>query len=119
MKLLSWIIMVPVAFIVIVFAISNRAIIDVDLWPLLAPRAMPLSGIVLGAAGIGFFCGALITWISAARSRRRARQDARRAMVAERALSDLRQAVEHQAAEHHDAAPARSSKALPASDATA
>ena len=93
--------MVPVAFVVIGFSVLNRESIVVDPWPFLEPREAPLSAVVLAAAALGFLCGSLVAWISASRSRRRARANARRAEAAER------EAARREAAEgHKDTLPA-------------
>jgi uncharacterized integral membrane protein len=90
-RLLSWIIMVPVALAVISFAVNNRAGVRVDLWP--APFAVeaPLFAVVLASLVGGVVIGALIAWLSGGRSRHRARTNAKRAAAAEQELSGLRQ----------------------------
>ena len=101
--------MVPVALVVISFAVSNRDAVAVGLWP--APFALeaPLFAVVLVAVVGGMVAGALIAWMSGHKARARARANGRRAEAAERELSALRQQLGEVAA-----AEAPAAKPLPA-----
>jgi len=110
LRLLSWIIMVPVALGGISFAVSNRDGVTVGLWPVPFTLEAPLFAVVLLAVVGGAVAGALAAWISAGKTRARARANARRAEAAERELSTLRQQLGEVAA--GDAAADRT---LPAS----
>lgn len=90
-RLLSWIIMVPVALAVISFAVNNRAAVGVDLWPAPFTVEAPLFAVVLASLVGGVMLGGLIAWLSGGRARHRARANARRAAAAEQELSVLRQ----------------------------
>lgn len=90
MRLLSWIVMVPVALFVIAFTVANRAVVEVDFWPLEYVAPLPLFAVVLGAAFAGFVVGAAVAWISGHGTRRRGRAAMRRAALAERELKRLR-----------------------------
>lgn len=94
MRLLTWIIMVPVALAVISFSVTNRDTVSVDLWP--APFALdaPVFAIVLVSVVVGMVIGALIAWISGGKTRSRARANARRANAAEKDLAELRRRLE-------------------------
>ena len=89
MKIVSWIVMVPVAVAVIVFAVSNREPIEVDFWPAPYSVTLPLFSVVLGSVLIGFCLGGAIAWISAAPRRRRERTLARDLAKVERELALL------------------------------
>jgi len=91
LRLLSWIIMVPVALAVISFAVNNRAVVTVDLWPAPFTMGAPLFAVVLASLVGGVVVGGLIAWLSGGRARRRARANARRAAAAEQELTALRQ----------------------------
>jgi uncharacterized integral membrane protein len=90
-KLVSWIIMLPVALVVIAFAVSNRDAVTVALWPFPGSVAAPLYAFVLAAVAVGFIGGGAVAWLSGGRARRQTRLNARRAETAEDALSRLRQ----------------------------
>jgi len=69
MKILSWLLFVPFALVVVVFAVSNRGPIAVDFWPLPFSQEIPLYLLSLGTLAFGFFFGALLTWMSVAKWR--------------------------------------------------
>ena len=71
MKHLSWIITVPVAVVVIIFAISNRQGVAIDLWPFEIRFELPLFLLALGCILVGYFIGAAAMWVSEGRVRRR------------------------------------------------
>jgi uncharacterized integral membrane protein len=77
----------PVALVVVLFAVSNRASVTVTLWPLPVTLAAPLYFVVLAALLLGFLVGGLVTWINAGRVRRTARERARRIAALERDLA--------------------------------
>ena len=68
-----WIVTIPLAVAVVVFALANRELVVVDIWPLPLSLQQPLFLFILGSFFIGFLVGAVIMWISAGRYRRRAR----------------------------------------------
>lgn len=106
MKVLSWLIGLPIAILAIVFAVSNRGAVLVDLWPLPWEAMVPLYLLVLGALGIGLLLGALVAWISAGSARTRARREHRRANRLEGELETVRQG-EVEAAPPSKALPSR------------
>ena len=74
MKRLRWLITVPLALILIVFAVSNRHLVDVSLWPLDFIVRWPLFIFVYIGVVAGFLAGAAIAWASMVQRHRRARQ---------------------------------------------
>ncbi|HAU28552.1 MAG TPA: hypothetical protein DCW68_00355 [Rhodospirillaceae bacterium] len=64
MRLLSWLITIPLAGIMVVFAIANRHLVDISTGPLGDSIRMPLFIPVLLALLIGFLLGSLSTWLS-------------------------------------------------------
>lgn len=85
MNRLRWLITIPVAIIVVVFAVNNRGEASVNLWPFDLIITWPLFVFVFVGAGIGFVFGAVLMWFSAAPTRRRARERAARIRELERA----------------------------------
>jgi len=79
MKLLFWIIALPLFFAGAFFAVANRDTIQVDLWPFWERVTVPLY-LALGAAFyVGFVFGGLVAWWAGRRARTRGRHEARRA----------------------------------------
>ncbi len=70
--LLIWIVMIPVAAVVVAFAVSNRQPIGLDLWPLPYQIEAPVYLVVLLAMLAGFLVGGFVAWTSSLRRRRRA-----------------------------------------------
>ena len=89
MRLLSWIILLPVALAAVVFSVVNREPVALDLWPLPFTAETPVFLIVLVSVFAGFVWGGLVAWVSAARGRRRA--IARRVAGAEREVEELKE----------------------------
>ena len=90
MKLLFWILGVPLIVAIVVFATSNLAPVTLDLWPFPFAIEPPAFAAILGAAFIGFLGGAAYAWISAGKRRRRARAEGRKMKFLERENEDLR-----------------------------
>jgi len=90
---LRWLITIPVAIIVVVFAVNNRGDAGVNLWPLDLIITWPLFAFVFIGAGVGFALGAVLTWFTAAPTRRRARERAGRIRELERASETAERAT--------------------------
>ena len=71
--------MIFVGILVVLFAISNRSVVLLELWPLPYFVPFPFYGAVLIAAFIGFVGGSVVAWFSAGSTRRNARHAARKA----------------------------------------
>ena len=69
LKLLSWLIFIPFAIVVVVFAVSNRGPIPINFWPLPFQEQIPLYLISLGTLALGAFVGGMLTWLSVLRWR--------------------------------------------------
>ena len=75
MRIFSYLITVPLALALVLFAVSNQQMIVVQLWPLpFESRELPLYTIVLVPAVLAFFLGGIVAWIGGGRARRLARQ---------------------------------------------
>lgn len=79
MRYIAWLIGLPVAIVAITFAVINRQVVTIDLWPLPWTASLPLFLMVLGALGLGMVAGGVIVWVSGGRTRARARAEHRRA----------------------------------------
>jgi uncharacterized integral membrane protein len=90
-KRFSWILTLPLIVVAAIFAIANREPITLDLWPFEASPRLPLFVILLACLVFGLVVGSLATWLSAAPTRRRARQARQRVAGLEREVARLRQ----------------------------
>ena len=75
MRLLSWIILLPVALAAVAFSVVNREPVALDLWPLPFTVETPVFLIVLICIFAGFVWGGMVAWVSAMRGRRGAIAD--------------------------------------------
>lgn len=80
MKFLFWIIVLALLFVAGFFAVANREVVQIDLWPV-TQVAMPLYLGLICTLALGFVLGAVVAWWSGRTARSRARQAARRADV--------------------------------------
>jgi len=71
-RFLAWIIGLPMAVLVTVFAVANRAEIRFDLWPLPFGIDLPAYLAVLMPLALGLAAGFLLGWASGLRARLRA-----------------------------------------------
>jgi uncharacterized integral membrane protein len=90
MRIVSWVALALVAVVLIVFAVSNREIVSVGLWPLPAQVELPLYLLVLGTLLAGFVVGELVAWIGGRRWRREARRSRNRIAMLEREVEAAR-----------------------------
>ena len=81
MKLLIWLIILPVVLIAAFFAIANREVVTVDLWPFWSAVPMRLFVALSGALYLGMVIGAVLAWFGGRKSRVRARAEHRRAEI--------------------------------------
>jgi uncharacterized integral membrane protein len=89
-RLVSFAISFPITVIVILFAISNRGLVPMRLWPLPAEIEAPLYILVLVCVGLGFLLGGGIAWAGELGHKTRAARAERRAEDLERELSVMR-----------------------------
>ena len=93
MRVLVRIIVLPVAILVVAFAMANRATVSVDLWPLDYAMETPVFALVLISASAGLALGGVVSWISAAERRRRARAVTRDLAAARSEAARLRETL--------------------------
>jgi uncharacterized integral membrane protein len=89
-KHLSWFVTLPVTLMVVIFAVSNRTPVEIDLFPFPWRPVLPAYLLVLGSMFIGFLIGAMSAWLAGASQRRRARRLAAEAHVLSRELAEAR-----------------------------
>lgn len=93
-RFLSLLAMILVGSVGILFAASNRMVVDLSVWPLPFTLPAPVYAVVLGAIVFGVLWGGLIGLLSSLRARRRARLETRRADNLEQDLHVLRDKIE-------------------------
>ncbi len=85
--------MLVIGVLVILFAVSNRIEVVLDIWPLPFQSPVPFYAPVMAAALLGFIGGAIVAWFSAGAVRRRARSASRKANDLERDLENLKDKI--------------------------
>ncbi|MDA0341562.1 MAG: LapA family protein [Proteobacteria bacterium] len=103
-KLATSIVTLPITIAVVLFAVSNRNIVEVQFWPLPGTLDLPLYVIGLVTMVVGFLIGGVIAWLGGAESRHRARMAERDIRSLEIKLSDAQRETEEARAK---AAPAK------------
>jgi putative membrane protein len=89
-KHFSWLITLPVTVAVVVFAVSNRTPVEIDLFPFPSHPVLPAYLLVLGSLFCGFLIGGAIAWLAGAPQRRRARRLTIEADLLSRELAEAR-----------------------------
>jgi len=84
MKVLFWIVGVPLLLLAGLFAINNRELVTVSLWPLADPIEVRLFVAIVAPLYAGVLIGAAAAWWSGRHARSRAREQSRRAASLER-----------------------------------
>ena len=72
-KLVSWLLLAPLALLMIAFAVANRAAVEVRLDPLPITLEAPLFALAFVCVFLGLLCGGVAAWLAGARWRRLAR----------------------------------------------
>ena len=65
---------IPLLFILVLFALSNKQVVSLGLWPTDVQIELPVSIAVLGIAGMFFLFGALVAWTGTLSERSRAKR---------------------------------------------
>jgi uncharacterized integral membrane protein len=84
------IIAIPLLIILVVFALSNTAPVQVGFWPTGLALAVPLSVAVLVGMAIAFLLGGLVVWVNELGQRRRARRAEHLARLLEEQVQELK-----------------------------
>jgi hypothetical protein len=83
-NLVSWLLLAPLAVLMIAFAVANRGAVEIRLDPLPFAVEAPVFALAYLCIFIGLLCGGLAAWLAGARWRRLARARGRElARVAE------------------------------------
>lgn len=90
LRWLSLLVTIPVTVLVVLFAVSNRAAVSAELFPLPFTLEAPLYLYVLVALVVGLLTGSAITWIYGHRARAVAKRESKRAARLEKELVELR-----------------------------
>ncbi len=90
---LSWIILFPLAVVLIVFAVSNRGPIAINLWPVPVSVEIPLFILLFAVLTIGVVWGGVATWMSGGNARKIARAKVREARSSEMEIKRLKSQV--------------------------
>ncbi|WP_337997594.1 LapA family protein [Oleispirillum naphthae] len=92
MRILTWIIGLPLAAVAVAFAVANRQTVELDLWPLPISVGLSVYLAVLGALVVGLILGLLLGRATAgSRAAARARAAEVRAREAEAECARLRE----------------------------
>ena len=102
MKLLFWIVGLPLVLAAAFFAVDNRETVAVSFWPFAEPLQIPLFVAIITPLYVGVVLGAVVAWVSGRRTRSRARSEARHAAALETECAALKARLE--AAERRTAA---------------
>ena len=90
MKLITTLLAVAVAVAVVLFAVSNRGAVTLELWPLPYTATIGLYAAVLVAVLVGFFGGAAAMWLAGGAKRRELRRTRRRVKDLEQSLAQAK-----------------------------
>jgi len=71
---LSLLITLPLALVLVIFALNNRSLIEIDLWPLGFVIAWPAFVFAFVGVSVGLLLGGLLAWISGGATRKLARE---------------------------------------------
>jgi uncharacterized integral membrane protein len=107
-RVLYWAMILAAAVFLMLFAVSNRAIVPLALWPLPSWIELPVYLLVIAALIVGFVCGMAAAWIGGHRVRREGRGRRRRIAALERELAAARSRPENRAEGARPALPADS-----------
>ncbi len=87
MRLINSIIAVIVALLVILFAVSNRQPVTIEIWPFPYQLALGLYAVILLALAVGFIAGAIGMWLVGGQKRRELRRLRRQTRDLEESLA--------------------------------
>ena len=90
MRLLNSIVAGIVAILVVLFAVSNRMGVTVEIWPFPYQLDLPLYALILLAVLLGFIAGVIGAWMMGAAKRRELRRLRKQVKAMEQSLSESR-----------------------------
>lgn len=86
-RILSWLIMIPAFIAVVVFALNNKTVVALDLWPFGFQVEMPIYLALLLALVAGVLLGGVSAWLGQGRVRSALREQTYAGEVARRELN--------------------------------
>jgi lipopolysaccharide assembly protein A len=89
-RVLGLVLLLPLLVLLVLFGLSNRQEVALELWPFDLAWVVPLSTAMLVLAALAFLFGAAVTWGGALSWRRRARRLEEAARVLEAELAEHR-----------------------------
>ena len=89
-RTVSSILTLPVTIAIVLFAVSNRQLVDLHFWPLSESLEVPVYAAGLVTMLAGFLIGGLVVWFGALEIRQRALTAERELRTLESRLSDAR-----------------------------
>ena len=95
------------------FAISNKSVASLALWPFETSLLLPIWAAVLGALGSGLLAGAILVWLAGLAQRARLSRQARQIAKLEAELASLRDRLDMQSADEMAANRPAEQAALP------
>jgi uncharacterized integral membrane protein len=91
-RVLYWSTVIPLFLVVIVFSVTNRGMVELNLWPVLTQAvSFPVYGIALVGLFIGFVLGGIVSWVQNGRTRRRIRDLQNQSEADQREIATLRE----------------------------
>ena len=94
MKSIYWCVAGSFMFLAVDFAISNRGLVELTLWPLPGSMTVPIFILAFGVFTVSFFAGGFVAWVGAGKTRGRARAAELRVREEEREIADLTRKLE-------------------------
>lgn len=98
-RLISWLIMVPAAVAVVIFALNNKETVTLNLWPFAMTLDVELYLLMTIVLGAGVVLGGVVSWAGAGRLRSELRKQSYTGEVARRELKSEREKNAHLEAE--------------------
>ena len=98
-RLFSWLIMMPAAVAVVIFALNNKEPVALNLWPFAMVIEVELYMLLTGMLGAGVVLGGVVSWAGGGRVRSELRKQAYSGEVARRELKTEREKSAHLGAE--------------------
>ncbi len=90
MRVINSIVAGIVAVLVVLFAVSNRAGVVVEVWPFPYQLALPLYAVILLAALLGFIAGVIGAWMMGGEKRKEHRRLKKQVRAMEQSLAERR-----------------------------
>lgn len=89
-RIIASILTLPVTIAIVLFAVSNRQLVQLHFWPLPESLEVPVYAVGLITMLTGFLIGGVVAWFGALEARQRARTAERELRTLEARLSDAR-----------------------------